>query len=395
MQIAPPRQRDCRLRDKRNLVRYGGAPASRLTRLMPTSLIEPALVPVEATTDFNLPHLTWHPRWRAALGAFLEAVPDMPAVDLVSWDRLRWHDRLHLLAYRLRHGGQNPFGEIGRTWNVPPRAIPDADLRREMLELARSWHLYEIPEPGAVILDDMLVHPDPDRWLHFLGFLRSAVAAINGTPYSAIASPTGDSGLVVPEGQSDLEFVLASSLADAETPPELGAEDDGVFAPHCDLWIPHLLANVIGRAVPGQGASSLLAIDEMWAVLSDVGLPGEAQGKLRDAIAESGACDYYHQFASLLYGDGQPWEHDVGSALFEASQIVWLGPGQGYLVDDRRWLHGRTGLDPRALPHHVRHNRLYRLAYNNVVTQKRARQRRLDLRGTDRLPVGCKASAAA
>jgi hypothetical protein len=73
-----------------------------------------------------------------------------------------------------------------------------------------------------------------------------------------------------------------------------------------------------------------------------------------------------------------------------AAVEVPMAPGQGYFVNDREWLHGRTALAFDALPAELKEDRLYRLAYNNARLDAQAGKRRVEWEWTGRRAGGCK-----
>jgi hypothetical protein len=155
------------------------------------------------------------------------------------------------------------------------------------------------------------------------------------------------------------------------------------------MWIPALLFNVFNHVVPGQGASLLLPMHEMWEVAETAGVPLEIRARMEEARVEAGECDHFEQFNGLLYDD-HPWTPKVRRALIDAAIEVPMARGQGYFVNDREWLHGRTALASGALAAEVREDRLYRLAYNNARLDAAAGKRRVEWEWTGRRAGGCK-----
>ena len=202
-----------------------------------------------------------------------------------------------------------------------------------MEELADAFFAWE-PPASAVILTGMLDELPDGGCARLIGFLHDRVVDLTGDPNAAVAAPVGMAGAA-----------------------------DGGFAPHADMWIPSLLFNVFEDVAPGgHGATLLLAMDDVFAIAADCGVPDDQLARMREAIAGAGAEDYYLQFNGALYEDEHPWKDEVERRLTEASMVIPLGRGQGYLANDREWLHGRTPL-PRDFD---RENRLFRLAYDNA-----------------------------
>ena len=316
-------------------------------------------MPVEPDTNVVLPHASWAEEWRPVLRRFAEQARTMRPVQRVSYEPLPLWMRAKVAWTKLRTGHEgHTFYTI--TWHVPVNEITDGGLRREMLDFARAMYHYELPPGDAVILTGMLDGPGADGALHLFGWLRAALAAISGEESSAIAAPTGQSG-----------------------------DADGSFALHSDMWIPAMLFNVFNHVVPAQGASLLLPMREMWDIAEQAGVPAEVRSQMRLARVEAGECDYFEQFNGLLY-DEHPWSDSVRRALFGAAIEVPMAPGQGYFVNDREWLHGRTALAADALPRELKEDRLYRLAFNNARLDAAAGKRRVEWEWTGRRPAGCK-----
>jgi hypothetical protein len=317
------------------------------------------LVAAEPDTPVALPHATWGEEWRPLLRRFAEQARTMRPVQRVSYEPLPLWMRAKVMWTKLRTGHEG-HSLYTLTWHVPVNEILDGGLRREMLDFARAMYHYELPPGDALILTGMLDGPGADGALHLFGWLRAALAAISGEESSAIAAPTGQSG-----------------------------DEDGSFAMHADMRIPALLFNVFNHVVAGQGASLLLSMDDMWNVAAAAGVPAEVRAEMAEARVEAGECDYFDQFNGLLY-DEHPWTDDVRRALAEAAIEIPMAPGQGYFVNDREWLHGRTALSLDALPRELNNDRLYRLAYNNARLDAAAGKRRVEWEWTGRHAAGCK-----
>jgi hypothetical protein len=324
-----------------------------------SSSLPPVLAPVEPDTAVVLPHASWNEEWRPLLRRFAEQARTMRPVQRVSYEPLPLWMRAKVAWSKLRTGHEG-HAVYTLTWHVPVNEILDGGLRREMLDFARALYHYELPAGDAVILTRMLDGPGAGGTLHLFGWLRAALAAIAGEESSAIAAPAGQPG-----------------------------DEDGSLALHADMWIPALLFNVFNHVVPGQGASLLLPIHEMWDVAAEAGVPADVRAEMEDARVEAGACDYFEQFNGLLY-DGHPWTDRVRRALIDAAIELPMAPGQGYFVNDREWLHGRTALAPDALPRELKEDRLYRLAYNNARLDAAAGKRRLEWEWRGRRAPGSK-----
>jgi hypothetical protein len=276
------------------------------------------------TSATELVHVTWADEWRPVLARFGAACADMPPAEKVP------HTQPGEDGYEEIAGG----GDALTTWTLPERAWDGRDgLRAEMERLADAFFDWE-PPASAVILTGILDELPDGGCARLIGFLHDRVVALTGDLNAAIAAPVGMAGAA-----------------------------DGGFAPHSDMWVPSLLFNVFEAVEPGgHGATLLLPMDEVFSIAADAGVSDEQIARMHEAIAGAGQEDYYLQFNGALYEDEHPWKDEVERRLIDASLVVPLGRGQGYLANDRQWLHGRTPL-PRDFD---RENRLFRLAYDNA-----------------------------
>ena len=134
--------------------------------------------------------------------------------------------------------------------------------------------------------------------------------------------------------------------------------DAGDFPLHADLYIPQVLFNVF-EAVPQDrsGASLFLPVSVFENILTSE-VPEEVSGSLLRCLREPIQQDSYERFFGLLHNRDAPWYGKLSRALQRHQLKVKLIAGQGYLIHDRLWLHGRTA--PRG---GVSGNRLHRLVF--------------------------------
>jgi hypothetical protein len=285
----------------------------------------PVFVEVPRTTAATeLVHVSWDDEWRPLLARLGEACPSMPPAEKVR------HFQPGEEGYEDVAGG----GDALTTWTLPDGAFDGRDeLRAGMERLADAFFEWE-PPASAVILTGLLDELPDGGCARLIGFLHDRVVELTGDPNAAVAAPVGMAGAA-----------------------------DGGFAPHADMWVPSLLFNVFEAVAPGgHGATLLLPMAEVFEIAAGCGVAEEQLARMREAIDGAGQEDYYLQFNGALYEDEHPWKDEVERRLIEASLVVPLTRGQGYLANDREWLHGRTPL-PRDFD---RENRLFRLAYDNA-----------------------------
>jgi hypothetical protein len=282
-------------------------------------------VEVPATTAAShLVHVTWADEWRPVLARFGEACATMPPAEKVR------HEQPGEEGYEDVAGG----GDALTTWTLPDGAFDGrAELEADMRRLADAFFAWE-PPASSVILTGLLDELPDGGCARLIGFLHDRIVELTGDPNAAIAAPVGMAGAA-----------------------------DGGFAPHADMWVPALLFNVFEAVEPGgHGATLLLEMDRVFEIAEDAGVTAEQLRRMREALDGAGEEDFYLQFNGALYEDEHPWKDEVERRLIDASLEVPLKRGQGYLANDRQWLHGRTPL-PRDFD---RENRLFRLAYDNA-----------------------------
>jgi hypothetical protein len=144
----------------------------------------------------------------------------------------------------------------------------------------------------------------------------------------------------------------------------------GDFALHADLYLPELLFNVF-ELVPGDstGASTFLSTADLNRILRKIpSIPKNIARRIRECLTKPVDKDRFDEFFDLLHGPDQPWSSELSHHLAQREMTIKFAPGQGYLVHDRTWLHGRktaTGGVP------VR--RVHRLVFNTTSIQRRRR----------------------
>lgn len=294
---------------------------------------------VESHTDLPLPCLTWSSEAQSILLDFVKISDDLH-------NPLRILYEPHLTAAQKRRHYRNLHKTGGaienHTWHMPGSWVTDSGLRRELETMAKAFYEYDLPAERAVILVDMLDGQTPDSFLKWMAWMRGAVARLAKDTEASIAAPTS---------------WVSSGTGDGRLPL------------HCDMFPARLLFNVFNDVVPGEGASTLLPIGNVWEVAEEAGMPSEVVASAKRTIANSGIEDYFLQFNGKLYDDR--WADKVDAALEAAAGKIYCEHGMGYFVDDRVWVHGRTALEVLDLPWERRHHRLYRWAFLNREMQAR------------------------
>ena len=114
------------------------------------------------------------------------------------------------------------------------------------------------------------------------------------------------------------------------------------FPLHADLYVPNILWNVFDQ-VPedGSGASTFLPVSVFRILLDQNKVPVRHRLKLISCLEDDSSEDRFRNFYDLLYVQGEDWADRLCSQMNKEQFIVPLQYGEGYLLHDRKWLHGR------------------------------------------------------
>lgn len=260
--------------------------------------------------------ITWSPPTRAVLRALAKRIPDLPQPALQYFDD----------------------GEYSYTLGI---AGPDGltlRLRGALRKIAEQFHQLRLP--GSFALSDRMIDEEIDgatiRYL--FAFICTHLTGATGDRRVAIYAPLG----------------------------AVGGSEQRDFPVHADLYPPVHLLNVFDH-VPenGSGASLFLAIPALLRAVSQiVSIPPAKKKRIRHILSVPADEDRYEEFYDLLHGD-HPWHEEMSSFIAARTLRVPLGRGQGYLVHDRQWLHGREA--PRG---GVPRDRLHRIIFDTVTTRR-------------------------
>lgn len=114
------------------------------------------------------------------------------------------------------------------------------------------------------------------------------------------------------------------------------------FLPHSDLFPRRRLLIVYDQvAAPEWSESLLLPWAQAFPVLRSSGMPARSLARIRKLLSIRVAADGFDELFKLLYDDKVPHGKRVMEAFRTVSTCVPFRRGEGYLLDDRRWLHGR------------------------------------------------------
>jgi hypothetical protein len=200
-----------------------------------------------------------------------------------------------------------------QTFSWSPNHLKDRGIQQRLACFARS--LYAAQPGRRILLLHNLLGPDLDSGgLHALfAMIRGALVELAGDPRAAMYTPLG----------------------------EVGRDARG-FALHADLYIPPMLLNVFDHvAADDTGASTFLSVSELRRLISSVGsLPAQEGRKIMALFDRPVRSDRFEDLYDLLHGD-HPWARDLEEAMEQRQLSIKMESGQGYLLHDRTWLHGR------------------------------------------------------
>jgi hypothetical protein len=159
--------------------------------------------------------------------------------------------------------------------------------------------------------------------------------------------------------------VLGDSRAALYNPLGSFGKNSGDFPLHADLYAPRFLFNIFDDVpADGSGASIFLSVDELRQVLPTVtSMPRAVRTQILNCQRRVIVTDRYDEFFDLLHSSRHPWHRELRTALRRAQHVIPFTRGQGYLIDDRLWLHGRE-----TPARGVTQNRIHRLIFDSRRT---------------------------
>lgn len=170
-------------------------------------------------------------------------------------------------------------------------------------------------------------------------------------------------------GDIHLIFSIFSNVIAYEHKYEMGAlyppltiSNNGHFPLHCDLYIPQILFNLFDEVPQNNtGASLFLRIDTLlYDILPTISkMPEKIKEQISSIIASNDNIDRYEKFYDLLNNTGHPWFYQLKRQTDARRFSIKFEKGQGYMLNDRKWLHGRT--KPSKI---LTEKRVHRLTFN-------------------------------
>ena len=134
------------------------------------------------------------------------------------------------------------------------------------------------------------------------------------------------------------------------------------FPLHYDMFIPKILFMIYNDTPQGkQGSTTFLSTKELKKILAKTkSFPLEKRKIVINMISNTDKQnDQYYAFWDLIHDETSEWYKELHSKMNAKRQIVKFKTGEGFLVHDRLWMHGRT-----KTKENVNIKRLIRLVFN-------------------------------
>lgn len=230
--------------------------------------------------------------------------------------------------------------EYDDTYTLNINSLSNKKLARALMGFAKCLHDLKVSD-RLMLFTNMLDQDLDGRSLRFLfAFFRSALVSLSHDPLSAVCQPLSRSR------KGGTEFPL-----------------------HSDLYVPVILFNVFEAVqADSSGASLFLPVSSVVQLLPQVkALPFETREMITKNLTGLHKEDRYEENYHLLHGWGHEWTADLERRMRQRQLRVKLYSGQGYMLHDRKWLHGREAINGM-----LSHKRLHRLIFNNREAQKAA-----------------------
>ncbi|MBV8253616.1 MAG: hypothetical protein JO154_13495 [Chitinophaga sp.] len=148
---------------------------------------------------------------------------------------------------------------------------------------------------------------------------------------------------------SSIRAVLCTRRSDnmgSLYPPLSTAKPNNTFPIHCDFYIPTQLWNIFDEVPEGnQGTSLLLPVDVLLnkVIKSIPNFPQEKAAHVKNLFKDKVVNNdhAYYDLFSTLHNKENWWVNDISREIDKYVITLKLNRGQGYMVNDRKWLHGR------------------------------------------------------
>jgi hypothetical protein len=154
--------------------------------------------------------------------------------------------------------------------------------------------------------------------------------------------------------------ILGDGRAALHSPIATKRTDHDGFLLHADLFVVDHIWLIFDEVSPGRSGQSLFLSTEVLRSLicgERLMLPTARARILSLLMGESGG-DAFDECYDLLHSERHQWARSLAASIDRRKARLKLRRGEGYLLNDRRWLHGRLPVQGN-----VRSSRFHRLVY--------------------------------
>ena len=254
----------------------------------------------------------WSPEFRNSLLKLQDVIPLLPAPDLIHLYEGKRYD----LTYTVK------------------TELVDRQLHEILFQSARA--LREMTPSDEVWLFSGLIDQDiSSETVHYLfSYYQHCLGLISGRHDAAMYAPLGD-------------------LSDTGFP----------FPPHADLYLQKSLWVVFDNVpLDESGQTVLISTEDFMRALHQLEtMPEGAKVHVTKLLTEEVDEDRFDDFFYFLYAKEAPWTEELAAVLAARQLMIKFQRGEGFLLNDRRWLHGRTTTSGA-----VREDRLHRLTFTTT-----------------------------
>jgi hypothetical protein len=146
------------------------------------------------------------------------------------------------------------------------------------------------------------------------------------------------------------------------------------FNLHADLFLTTRLWLVFDEVPDDEtGASLFLSRADLFRLLRSIpGVPERVVRQVELLMTQPIARDSFDRLYAILHGENHDWNLLLTSGLQQEVTVVPFARGEGYLIDDREWLHGRNAVS-RAVTARRFHRLTFGLRASTVAQQQHQR----------------------
>lgn len=157
--------------------------------------------------------------------------------------------------------------------------------------------------------------------------------------------------------------IQADRRAALHSPVKIKHRDEDGFPLHSDLFLTDRLWLIFDEVSPGSSGRTMLLSrrDLDSSIASSASMPPNVRRTLRMMRDGHSIRDGFDRSFELLHDEDFPWRSALAAMMKKQCWSIKLRRGEGYLLNDRRWLHGRTPVVGR-----VTKFRFHRLVFGEI-----------------------------